>query len=283
MARRDDDDRRHDDDDDDDRDRPRRRRRRDDDDDEGNYDDRPRPKKSGSSVGIILGVLFGLFLLCGIGGVALMLPAISKVRQAAARNQNQNNMKMLGLGMHNFNDTMNGMPGPFAVDEKGQVKQGLSFRVSLLPYIEQDATYRQFDLNQPWNNARNTTAANTIIKQYNFPGDPPSTQTPYRIFHGGGAMFETDGKMVKITSITDGTSNTIMMIEATDTVNWAEPKELPYSATTPLPPLGHKGAPTYSALFADGSVRTIQKTLSEATLRLLITKADGMVIPPGDW
>src|SRR5205814_1952871 len=93
--------------------------------------------------------------------VGLLLPAVQKVRGAAERVKDQNNLKLIGLGMHNVNDAAGrGFYAPFAHDEKtGQLYTGNSFRVSLLPYVEQDGVYRQFDLSQPWDSPRNRLAS----------------------------------------------------------------------------------------------------------------------------
>ncbi len=65
-----------------------------------------------------------------------------------------------------------------------------------------------------------------------------STQTPYRVFYGGGALFDEDGGPVRLWGITDGTSNTIMAVHAAEQVPWAEPRELKYSPDAPLPKFG---------------------------------------------
>lgn len=299
--------------DEDEDDRPRRRHSLDDDDYE---DDRPRrrPQQGGNGLavaGIILGVLgfctagltaipglicsaialgkpagrgaaiagLALSVLGGLGGVGLLFFGVSRVRDAGVRMTDQNNLKQLGLAFHSQGDMNAGMAGPYAVDSRGTVNRELSFRAGLLPFIEQDTVYRQLDVTQAWNSPRNKSATGAIIKTFNAPGDEPSTNTPYRVFYGGGAVFEEDGKPVSLVRITDGTSNTILMVHATEQVPWAEPREFRYSDTAPLPKLGAPGAKGANVVFADGSVRFISNSVPERTLRLMITKADGQRIP----
>lgn len=271
---RDDDDRN-----DDDRDeRPARPRRRDD-------DDRPRsvPNKSNTLVILlVVGGVFGLFAI-GCGGVmiGLLLPAVQKVREAAARAQDQNNMRQIAIGMLSLESANRKWVVPYAIDSQGVTQTGNSFRVSLLPYMEQDAVYRAIDLTQPWDSVRNAPQTRLVISQYQLVDDKPtqSNTTPYRAFVGGGAMFEADGKPVTFSSIKDGTSNTIMMVQAAEQVPWAKPQELPYSKTTPLPKFGSPRTPAgFNVMMADGSVRFVKSTISEQNMRNAIEKADGNMV-----
>src|SRR5215212_3912548 len=146
--------------DDDDDDRPRRRRPRDDDED----DDRParsrRPrddedddaapprKKKGVGVGLVLGILGAVLLLCcGGGGLVAYLLSDKIGLDAQDRKVSNNNLKQIGLGIHNYHDVNNRMPSnSYGPDGKPL----LSWRVHILPYVEQDALYKQFKLDEPW-------------------------------------------------------------------------------------------------------------------------------------
>lgn len=280
---------RHDDDDDDFDDRPpRRRSRRDDDFDD---DDRPRPrrrpaKSSNATLWIVLGVLGGLGLLGILIVIGLLLPAVSKVRTAASRMKDQNNLKQIGMGMHNDADTLGrGFYAPRAHDRVGNVVDAeLSFRVSLLPYVEQASLYNQFDLSQDWNAGRNQLAANTTVPTYQSPlAENKSTNTtPYRAFVGGGALFNEDGRPIKPTDIKDGAGNTLMLAAATEASPWASPREFRYDPSGPLPKLGPPGSDWgTNVLLADGSVRVLRKDAPESLVRALVTRGGNDTV--GDW
>ena len=85
--------------------------------------------------------------------VALLLPAVQAVREAARRNQSTNNMKQLGLSMHIYHDLKKRFP-PAAISDKNG-KPLLSWRVAILPYLDENELYKQFHLDEPWD--RRTT------------------------------------------------------------------------------------------------------------------------------
>jgi prepilin-type processing-associated H-X9-DG protein len=76
----------------------------------------------------------------------------------------------------------------------------------------------------------------------------------------------------------DGTSNTIMAVEAAEAVPWTKPEPLEYDPKKPLPKLHFSEGGVCNVLFGDGSVRAIRKDLAEKTLRALITRSGGETI-----
>src|SRR4249919_3311122 len=85
--------------------------------------------------------------------IALLLPAVQAAREAARRAQCVNNLKQIGLAMHNYHDVKNGLPPSAIVDKQG--KPLLSWRVAILPYIEQQPLYDKFKLDEPWDSPNN--------------------------------------------------------------------------------------------------------------------------------
>jgi type II secretory pathway pseudopilin PulG len=267
-------------------DRPRRRRFEDEDDAE-----RPRRPSGGMGGGVIALIIGGVLLagLCVVGLlVALLLPAVSRVREAAARVQTSNNLKQIGLAMHNYHGVNGHFPLPALKTRDG--RPGLSWRVAILPYIEQESLYRQFKLDEPWDSPANRQAARFMPKPFLSVGDPEGTDlTHFRVFVGGGAMFEWDKKTglgpetEQKAGLGDGSQNTIMVIEAAEAVPWSKPEELEYDPRRPLPALGPSFRDLFLVLLADGSVRPFNKGgLNETTLRAAITRNGGEVMPP-DW
>jgi hypothetical protein len=277
MAERDDDDRPRNQsrrDRDDEGDRPRRR---DDDDDD---DDRPRRRREGGgkggSSGLMIAAIVGGVLLVGcivVGAlVALLLPAVQKVRDSAARMNDQNNMKQLGIGMQMHNDVHGKLP-----PAQGKV----SWRVHILPYIEQDIIYKQFKTDEPWDSAANKRHASTKIKVFVSAADPPETvETRYRVFVGPDTLYSDSSKLPTTQSAKDGPGNTILIVEAGTTVPWPQPRELEYDRTAPLPSLGVPGRNGFNVALLDGSVKFVTDKTSADVIRSGIEPADGRGFNP---
>jgi prepilin-type processing-associated H-X9-DG protein len=239
---------------------------------------------SSSGAGCILAVcaaLAGILLLCSGMLVYLLVPAITSVRESAQRMQSMNSLKQLGIALHNYNDTFGSFPPGVVTDADG--KPLYSGRVLLLPYLEQNNLYNAFDLTQPWNSPRNLVVSRTAVPVFMDPagGDGPVGRTDYFFVTGQGTMFET-GKAAKLTSILDGTSNTIAMVEVKGFgVNWAEPSELDLSQPLALPKGNHPGGNI--VLFADGSVKLLSNKVTPADIRALATSAgfeSAITLPP---
>jgi hypothetical protein len=199
---------------------------------------------------------------------------ISAVTVASARAQSQNNLKQIGLAMHNYHDSFGALPPAAICDKNG--KPLLSWRVALLPFIEQDNLYKQFKLDEPWDSEHNKKLATIIVKTYMLPGDNVKRDLPsshYRVFYGNGAMFDLK-RGTQFAQILDGLSNTIMVAEASDAVPWTKPDELEYDPKQ-TPKIGYFFGDRCNALFGDGSVHALKKTMDVRNLHLLIQRADG--------
>ena len=122
--------------------------------------------------------------------VALCLPAIQSAREAARRSQCVNNLKMIALAMHNYHSTNNAFPRPAITDAKG--KPLLSWRVAILPFIDQQALYNRFKLDEPWDSPHNKELLKEMPATYLCPtrGNADPSTTTYRVPTGNGALFE---------------------------------------------------------------------------------------------
>jgi prepilin-type processing-associated H-X9-DG protein len=212
--------------------------------------------------------------------IALLLPAVQSAREAARRAQCVNNLKQIALAMLNYESANNAFPRPAIVGKDG--KPLLSWRVAILPYIEQAALYNKFHLDEPWDSPHNMALIKEMPSAYLCPSrrNPEPGSTTYRVFVGKGAFFEK-GQATTIANITDGTSNTIMVVEAGEAVPWTKPdSDLPFDpdAKASLYGAGSPHPGGLNAVMGDGSVRFLKNSISAEVFRALITRAGGEVV-----
>ena len=176
----------------------------------------------------IAGIVTGSIgsLLISLVLVALLLPAVQAAREAARRSMCVNNLKEIGLAMLNFESSKGQFPAAAVTDAKGTPL--LSWRVAILPYLGEDALYKQFKLDEPWDSPSNKALLAQMPKVFADPSRRPqhSRNRPgYESIVGPGSMFDkVEG--VKIQDVTDGTSNTLLVVEAKTPVPWTKPDDI---------------------------------------------------------
>jgi hypothetical protein len=241
--------------------------------------------------------------------IAVLVPAVQKVREAAARAQDQNNLKQISLALTHFALTYQGhLPPPVVYSKDGRPLY--SWRVLILPFVEEQPLYARFKLDEPWDSANNLPLAKHMPKLFAHPMDPDAGRqglTHYQLFVGtdasvkrrpifldhqlgrvpasfvGPELFMATGAALRYPgAIEDGTGQTILVAEAAVPVPWTKPADLPYAADQPLPKLGGLFGGGYNVAMADASVHFLSDRISEDTLRNAITANDGMPLGP-DW
>ena len=199
-----------------------------------------------------------------------------KVKKASGRMISSNNLKQLALAMHIHHDAKRKFPAQAITDANG--KPLLSWRVSILPYIEQQELYKQFKLDEPWDSPHNKKLIARMPKTYLSPQSKAGPgKTTYLVPVGKNTIF--GGAPITLSRIPDGTSNTLMIVEANDksAVIWTKPDDLKINPANPLQGLTNTRK-QFLAAFADGSVRSIPLTLPAATLNNLFQYNDGNAV-----
>jgi hypothetical protein len=210
------------------------------------------------------------------------MPAVQKVRSAASATMSVNNMKQIGIAMHCCHDAYGKLPGAAICDRNG--KPLLSWRVAILPYIEQDNLYKQFKLDEPWDSANNKPLIARMPKIYSSPRYAAAEgMTCYKVFTGKNALF-THATGKRFTDVVDGLSNTVMAIEAGEPVVWTKPDDIEFDADKDLPKLDLPGGlREVHVCLGDGAVRRVSlDKISATTWKAVIGCNDGMITPL-DW
>ena len=115
--------------------------------------------------------------------IGLLLPAVQKVREAAARTQSLNNLHQIGIALHAYHDTSRGLPTAAIYSQDGRPL--LSWRVSILPFVKQNDLYQKFKLDEPWDGPNNRKLLEMMPEIYVVPGaEAPPGHTYYQAMVG---------------------------------------------------------------------------------------------------
>jgi hypothetical protein len=199
---------------------------------------------------------------------------------APRRVMHENNLKQLALAMHLYQDTYGRLPPAVICDRTG--KPLYSWRVALLPFLEQDRLYKQFKLDEPWDSPNNKPLLQQMPKVFATP-NAGGTKTCYQVFVGPGTPWAGDGRQgPSLAQFPDGTSNTLLIAEARNPVEWTKPDDIRPGADPRLQLGKQVDADSFYAAMADGTVRRVPLTVSAETLRNAINPADGNPLG-ADW
>ncbi len=209
--------------------------------------------------------------LIGAGMAAYLLPATQSARGAARRMQSMNNLKQIGLALQVYHTVHQSFP-PRAIFSKDG-KPLLSWRVAILPYLDQEALYQKFHLGEAWDSPHNKPLAETVIAVYADPEHAQGNKTTYLAPVGKGLAWEGD-KGIRIEDIRDGSSNTILLVQADEkrAVPWAKPDDWEVDLTKPADGLALANGSNTLVAFADGSVRSLQGGLDLGVLKAMLTR-----------
>lgn len=247
------------------------------------YQSEVNPKQtSGGALRTFL-VSGGLIVLA----IMLLLPFRRDAREAARRSQCRNNLKQIGLALHNYHEDHGSFPPAYTVAADGTPLH--SWRTLLLPYLDQNNLYQRVDLSKPWSHPDNAFLMGHSVPCYRCPSATiPKGQTIYLGVAAPGGCFEP-GRTTKISEITDGTTNTLIVVEvpAVQSVPWMAPYDADGRFLLTLPPdeaeddeqrlsLSHDGV--IMGLMADGSVQALSRSIDAETLGNLIDIDDGEIV-----
>jgi len=207
-------------------------------------------------------------------------------RFLAAKIQSTNNLKQIGIGIHNHYSTFKKMPAGTLFDSQGRALHG--WQTMLLPFLEEEITFKQINRDLPWNHQYNRPPFKRVIPTFINPvvGDDPSLEG-YGLSHYSGNVYvfgRDDPIRLNETDFPDGTSNTLMVGEALANFKpWGHPKNWrdPGLGINTTPdgfgnPGSYKGA---QFLMADGSIRFITNKVSPEVLKALAMPSGRAKIP----
>lgn len=233
-------------------------------------------KRSGKSVVVVILAIVGvMFLFCAGVVAALLLPAIQQAREAARMQQSRNMLKQIGLALHNYYDQHGTFPPSVLTDEGGETQT--SWRALILPYMAESYA-DDYDTSVAWDDPKNQAAAEKYRDAYASPYIDKPGFTSYVAVVGPKTVITDEGQ-ISFRDITDGSSNTLWIIEDINKpVPWNSPKDI--SVDEFLARYDQEDFSNYGVIVAmtDGSVQIVPYGHAE-TMKLMADRSDGQVIP----
>jgi prepilin-type processing-associated H-X9-DG protein len=237
-----------------------------------------RRNRSPGRMGCVIAVCLGIGLVI----VLLLVPAFQRSSIPSRRTICLNNMHQLSMALMNYQYAFGSFPPACTYDKDGKPMH--SWRVLLLPFLEQGDIYAKYDFNQPWNSPHNwkliERVSPSIFRCPSTKGDPGETN--YLAVVGDETAWPT-GKGISADSIKDGASQTILLVEVANSgIHWAEPRDLPFAqalqgVNPPHSKLsisgGHSGGVIVT--FCDGHLEFLPNSTSVNLLRALLTRNGG--------
>ncbi|HEX4608779.1 MAG TPA: DUF1559 domain-containing protein [Urbifossiella sp.] len=213
------------------------------------------------------------FVVAGLAGGLPPAAADDPAPTAAEFRRSANTLKQIALAFHNYEAVTGAFPNNVYQDGKAL----LSWRVLILPYVEETPLFNKLKLDEPWDGPANKELIGQMPKLYApVRGKAKAGETFYRGFESARGPFGPKvGRGLRITGFPDGTSNTGLVYEAGEPVAWTKPDDLVLPEKGPLPKLGGMFGGVAQVALADGSVMRLRPDPDPAELRKLIDPADG--------
>jgi hypothetical protein len=218
--------------------------------------------------------------------LALLAGIAQAIEDTTRGHSNQQRMKQMLLGIHNYHDANGSFP-PADKYRGADGKHHLSWRVHILPYVDAMngiALYKEFRLEEPWDSPHNKPLIAKMPDVYASQGVPKPGHTAFLAPVGDKTIFG-QSKSVKFQDITDGTVNTIAVVEVAPdrAVPWTAPDDFAFEPKNPLNGVRRGSDGKWLCAFADGSVRLIPSDIAAQTVLDLFQLNDGHSINIGLW
>lgn len=214
--------------------------------------------------------------------IGMLLPAVQQVREAARRTDSANRLRQFAIAILNYESVYQRFPPQYTVDDQGTPL--LSWRVHILPYIEEQALYEQFHLDEPWDSPHNIQLLDQMPEIYGNPNlGEMDGRTVFLGIAGPQSVFSGADRL-GFAQVVDGTSNTVMLVEADAeaAVPWTKPADWEFDANDPFRNLGGLRPAGFNVAFVDGSVRLISVGTDPNVWKALCTRNGNEVVRPQD-
>ena len=214
-------------------------------------------------------------IVTGLAGFAVAILLLKTPQQQSRHRVGphcKNNLKQIALALHTYHDAFGTFPPAYIADENGRPMH--SWRVLILPYLDETPLYKSYDFTKPWDAPENARVLNQMPEVFRCPSDEdaPANATSYAGVFGPGCVFNPVGP-VRIRDIKNGTTNTLFVGEVFDAqIPWTKPQDIDVNRHPDVNRPGgfgshHEGGCQFAT--CDGAVRFLPQTTGVDDLRTM--------------
>ncbi len=214
-------------------------------------------------------------------GQVPMSPGVTAMKDAGMQSESRKKLRDIGIALHGYENAHKQFP---VAHSDGRTIDGSpqtvarSWRVAILPYMNQTKLYEQVHLDEDWDSEHNLKLLDQMPEIFRAPGaSKESIETPFLAIVGSQTVISKSG--TKMRDIQDGTSNTIMLIETEKLVPWTKPEDINFEPEGEMPKLEPKYGGNlnvghgFHVAFADNSIKLIKSYTSARDLRAFFTRS----------
>ena len=202
--------------------------------------------------------------------MATLIPTADTVQAEELATRDLRNLQRIAKAIDTYKQEHGSFPPAYVPGPDGKTLH--SWRVALLPYLDEEGLYADYRRNEPWDSPANRKLLKRIPSVYKSPLDPPaSVNSSYFVFVGPHAPFEGT-QPVPVTSVYDGTSNTFLAVEAQRDIPWTKPEDIEFDENRPLPAFGGRRPEGFLAAFCDGTADLVPLEVPKENLRRFIVR-----------
>jgi hypothetical protein len=236
----------------------------------------PTPRRSWPTLVQLLFVVVAVVVLVG-----LLLPSVGSHPPPRGRSICQNNLQQISLALMNYDARYGSLPPAYIADKNGRPMH--SWRVLILPFLDRNDLYGEYDFSEPWNGTHNSRLMEKCPKLFRCPsGSAENPSATNYLAVGGDSTVWPGNRCVRFEDIKDGAANTLMLVEVADSgINWMEPRDLSRDRATAGINVdkrhgissNHPGI--VCVAYADGHTEWLSDGVSNESLKALFTIAGG--------
>jgi hypothetical protein len=220
-------------------------------------------------------IYYGIMLAVFLAFVPFMVARYHHLRQGLAKSETSSRYKWILLAMHNYQACHDHFPPQAICSPEG--KPPLSWRVAILPYIEEEKLYQEFRLDEPWDSPHNLALLPRMPRTFKRPewdrDGEQHTETPYRVVTGRNLIFDPVPQRRRAwADFEKELRHSLVLVETTETVPWTKPEDLDADDGQPLLPRLDRRYGKYVVGFADSSLLGLDLATTEEEFRATLNR-----------